>query len=173
MSWMDRLNKLVARDKAQVRIQRRELALTAALLTDADQQQDFDIGAALPAGAFVLGAYVNVATKFQNAGDSDATSVDVGVKSGDVDSIVDGLDLKTTGYSDATVGAKPYGFYGAVTLQARVDSTVNLNTITALPPLLSRPSCTKEMLTPSSPKRDPICPTTPGWSVCSSTSREP
>jgi hypothetical protein len=128
---LDRLNKLHNRDLYSARVRRKELALTAALLTDADTQQDFDIGAALPAGAIVLGGYVNVATKFQNEGDTDTTTVDVGVKGGDVDSIIDGADLKTVALTDATVGAKAFGFYGAVTLQARVDSDVNLNTITA------------------------------------------
>lgn len=128
---LSRVNKAEYDRVRTIFIRRRELALTYASLTESDGSQDFDIGAALPAGAFVLGGYVNVATKFQNAGDTDTTTVDVGVKAGDVDSVIDGADLKTVALTDATVGAKPFGFYGAVTLQARVDSDVNVDTITA------------------------------------------
>lgn len=109
----------------------RQLTVTYVGLTDADQQQDFDVGAALPAGAFVLGSFLDVTVAFQNVGDTDTTTADLGVKSGDVDSLIDGADLGTIAKTDATIGAKPQGYYGGSTLQLRVDSDVNLDTLTA------------------------------------------
>lgn len=119
---LKRLNALHDRDLYSARVRRRELSLGFADLTDADLQQDFDIGAALPAGAIVLYAYVDLTATF-TGGTISAMTCDIGVKGGDVDSIIDGADIFTsTGKSDATIGAKPAGFYGGSTLQCRVDA---------------------------------------------------
>jgi len=131
MAFYKRVNTAKRTLDRAASVRRRELAITHADLDEADGQQDFDIGAALPAGAIVLYAYVDVTTKFQNAGDTDTTTCDVGVKAGTVNAIIDGADLKTVAKTDATIGAKPAGFFGAVTLQLRVDSDVNVDTLTA------------------------------------------
>lgn len=130
MGWFQRINRAKRDLNRGAIVRKQSLALLAADLTDGDTQQSFDIGAALPAGAILLGAFVDITTGFQNAGDTDTTTADLGIKGGDTDSIANDVDISTTGKTDATIGAKPSGFYGGETLSLEVNSDVNMDTIT-------------------------------------------
>lgn len=131
MPRLSRINRMDVRDTVNVLLRRRELDFDSDDLTASATTQTFDIGAALPAGAIILYGYVNVTTKFQDVGDTDTTTCSVGIKAADIDSIIDVADIKTVALTDATVGAKPAGFAGAVTLLLTVDSDVDVDTLTA------------------------------------------
>ena len=90
-----------------------------------------NVGTALPADAHVLGVNATVGTKFQNVGDTDTTTLDVGV-AGTVELHVKDASAKTTG-SKAPNGATSWVGRAAGTEQviATFDSDVNFNTLTA------------------------------------------
>ena len=59
-------------------------------------------------------------------------TLDLGISGGDVDRLIDGLDLTTaTGTFDSPMGISPYPVLFGDTLAARVDSNVNVDTLTA------------------------------------------
>jgi len=98
--------------------------------TDADTQQDFAFAAALPAGAVIVGSGVNVTAIFDNAGDTASLTFDLGIDAGDTDAFVDGGSLDAVAKVSTPTGVQPVGLVGAVTPSVRIDSSVNLNTIT-------------------------------------------
>lgn len=105
--------------------------LTFADLTDSDTQQSIDLTGALPAGAIIVGAFLDVTATF-TGGTISAMTIDLGVKSGVTDSLLNAADVFTaTGRIGTPVGVSMAGFYGAVTLAIIFDSTGgNLDTAT-------------------------------------------
>lgn len=91
-------------------------------LTDADNgdSQTFNIGTTLPAGAWVIGHQINVATAFSGGG---ATDVTVAIGGTDADGIVAATSVFTgvSGKISGTSGASPFGIYGGEQLTATVD----------------------------------------------------
>lgn len=126
MPFMDRINKAFA-----ARPKRRTLTITTADLTASAGSQSIDIGAALPAGACVIGAWLALATTFSGGGASSCTA-DLGVKGGDTDSLIDGADLFTAaGEISSPAGVLPAGHYGAITPAVVIAADVNVDTLTA------------------------------------------
>jgi hypothetical protein len=98
-------------------------------LTDADMQQDVAFDAALPAGAVVLGSGANVTAIFDNVGDTANLTFDLGYAA-DRDAFIDGGSLDAAAKVSTPAGVQPVGLVGAITPSVRVDSSVNLNTLT-------------------------------------------
>jgi len=99
----------------------------AALGAVASGSIDFD--AALPAGAIVVGAGVDVTAVFDNVGNSASVTIALGVKDGDTDGFM------VAGAADTinklgTAGVLNGGLVGAVTPSILVDPSVNCDTIT-------------------------------------------
>lgn len=125
MPSLNRLNKAF-----DARPKRRTLTVVVADLTASAVSQSFDIGAAMPAGAIIMGTWVDVATTFTGGGAS-TTTVDVGVKAGTLDLLINGGDVFTaTGRISTPIGAQPCGHYGAFTPTIKVISDVNVDTLT-------------------------------------------
>lgn len=80
-----------SRTSDTITLQKRQLVMTQADLTDADGSQALNIGAVLPANSRILGVSIHSATAFSGGSVADFT-VDIGT-SGDPDAIVDGADL--------------------------------------------------------------------------------
>lgn len=104
-------------------------SLGFAALTDADMQQDVPFDAALPAGAIVLGTGANVTAVFDNVGDTANLTFDFGYAA-DRDAFIDGGSLDAIAKVSTPAGVQPVGLVGAITPSIRVDSSVNLNTLT-------------------------------------------
>lgn len=88
-----------------------------------------DFAAALPAGAMIIAAGVNVTAAFDNAGDTASVTIALGVSGGDTDGFM------VAGAADTvcklgTAGVLNGGLVGAVTPSILVDPDVNCNTIT-------------------------------------------
>ena len=117
-------------------IQKKSVAIAAADIAalGAVISGTINIGTALPANARLLGCQVNVGTKVQNAGDTDTTTVDLGV-AGQTDAAAKSVSLKTTGLKGVPPTSSATGWVGenlgAAQLLATITSTVNLSTITA------------------------------------------
>lgn len=105
-------------------VQNRTLTLGFADLTDADGSQSFNLGAALPANAVLLGYSVNVTEGFTD-GAAGVFTLDLGF-AGDLDNILDGGALGTIAQLHGAVG----GRRSAVQLLATVLGTVNVTTAT-------------------------------------------
>ena len=67
---------------------------------------------------------------FDNAGDTASLTFDLGIDAGDTDAFVDGGSLDAVAKVSTPTGVQPVGLVGAVTPSVRIDSSVNLNTIT-------------------------------------------
>ncbi|MCP4589155.1 MAG: hypothetical protein GY842_00280, partial [bacterium] len=107
--------------------------ITHADLTDADTQQAIDFDSALPAGAFVIGAYAEVTTAM-SGGSVSACTADLGIKSGDTDGLLDAANIFTGAPAKASVprGVAVPGHHGGGTPTIIVDSTGdNLVNLTA------------------------------------------
>ena len=115
--------------KKSVTIAAADIAALGAVMSGA-----INIGTVLPASARLLGCQVNVGTKVQNAGDTDTTTVDIGV-AGQTDAAAKSVTLKTTGLKGMPPTSSATGFVGenlgAAQLIATLTSSVNLSTITA------------------------------------------
>lgn len=107
-----------------------DAAAIAALGASTTGAIDFD--AALPAGAVRLGAYIDVTTGVNNAGDTATTAADIGQKDGDTDGWIDGAadNLVSVAKVASPVGALPLAFEGGVVPTIALTSDVNLSTIT-------------------------------------------
>jgi len=118
------------------RVQKKTVVVTQAMIAalGAFMTGTINIDTVLPSNARLLGAQVDVATKVQNAGDTDVTSVDVGVAA-DTQCAIKGVDLKTVGAAGDGPAGDSTGWVGqkksAAQLIATITSTVNLSTITA------------------------------------------
>ena len=91
----DAANERLDVDFSDVRLQMREQRIQWSDLSSLPAGQTskaFDLGAALPANAHVLGAEVSVATAFGNGGTCTWVTVDLG-STGDADAVVDGADV--------------------------------------------------------------------------------
>lgn len=115
------------------RVQELTKQITHADLTDADTQQQIDFASALPAGAFVIGAFAEVTTAM-SGGSVSACTADLGIKSGDADGFLDAVDIFTGCAAKASVprGVALPGHHGGGTPTIIVDSTGdNLVNLTA------------------------------------------
>jgi hypothetical protein len=119
----------VASDLQASQLQKRELEIGFADLTDADGSQSFNLGAALPANAVVVGHNVNVTAVFDNAGDTGTFSLDIGV-SGALDSICNGASLNAIAHVNGPLGARSGGRYPSAQLLATVLADVNVTDAT-------------------------------------------
>lgn len=106
-------------------------------ITDAGTTHTIDFAAALPAGAYYLGAMANCTAIFDNAGDSASVTFDLGIKSGDTDAFLDGASLNSVAmvYTPVGVGlvaggSGVHGFAGGVTPSIIFTGDVNLDTLT-------------------------------------------
>lgn len=99
-------------------------------LTDADMQMDIAFAAALPAGALIVGTGANVTAIFDNVGDTASVTFDLGIGGGDTDAFIDGGSLNAVAKVSTPAGVQPVGLVGAITPSVRIDSSVNLNTLT-------------------------------------------
>lgn len=116
-----------------VRIQKKTVTLSAAVIAAAGAVMvgTFNVGTALPAGARVLGATVNVATKVQNAGDTDTEVLDVGI-AGTTELWIKDADCKVAGLKGPNSATGFLGrASGADQVIATLTSSVNLSTVTA------------------------------------------
>ena len=85
-----------------------------------------DIGAVLPANARIVGHEFTSLTPFDDGGANVAVSVELGIKSGDVDAIVTSYDVSSTGVAGpGTSGVLGYPMAkpGTVTLAAKFTTT--------------------------------------------------
>jgi hypothetical protein len=99
------------------------LQITTTELTDSDAQQTFDFAAALPAGAFVIGCWVEVTTEVDDGAAGTATC-DVGIKAGDTNGFLDAADLTTAaGNINIPRGALATGMFGGLTPTVIVDGS--------------------------------------------------
>lgn len=105
-------------------------AFTYADLQEADMSIDVDFDAALPAGAMVIGAGLNVTAIFDNAGDTANVAADIGIKSGDRDAFVDGASLDAVAKVGSPAGDGMGTLVGAITPSVLVVPSVNGNTLT-------------------------------------------
>jgi hypothetical protein len=99
-------------------------------LAEADQDIDVDFDAALPAGAVVIGAGINVTAAFDNVGDTASVEADLGIKSGDRDAFCDGMSLDAIAKVGAISGAAMGTLVGAITPSVNVKPDVNGDTLT-------------------------------------------
>lgn len=97
--------------------------------TDADMQQDFAFASALPAGAVIVGSGANVTAIFDNVGDTANLTFDLGYAA-DRDAFIDGGSLDAVAKVSTPAGVQPVGLVGAITPSVRIDSSVNLDTLT-------------------------------------------
>jgi hypothetical protein len=119
MSWLDRTNKA---HKQRVRVLSKQFLETA--FTAAATSEVVDLGT-VPAGSYVLGCRVKVATAFTGGGTTDAKVAigdanddDAILASADVDVAVDGEA------SSHTLGVAPHKTYAAATtLKVKLTST--------------------------------------------------
>lgn len=127
MPFMNRLNRAY-----KGRIKRLFKQIGHADLTDTDTQQTIDFDSALPANAFVIGAYAEVATAM-SGGTVSACTADLGIKSGDTDAFLDAVDIFTAaGKFSVPRGVAVPGFHASGTPSIIVDSTGgNLDTLDA------------------------------------------
>ena len=88
-----------------------------------------DFAAALPAGAIVIGAGVNVTAVFDNVGNTASMTVALGVSGGDTDGFMVAGNADTV-TKLGTAGVLNGGLVGAVTPSILVDPDVNCDTIT-------------------------------------------
>lgn len=114
-----------------VTITNTEIAALGAVVTGT-----INLGTALPANARLLGAEINVATKVQNAGDTDTTTASVGTTaSGKDEAAIKDVSLKTTGTKGSGPTSSATGYVGQSMSSEQaivtIDSDVNLDTITA------------------------------------------
>jgi hypothetical protein len=107
----------------------RSKAFTYADCQEADQDIDIAFAAALPAGAIVIGAGINVTAVFDNAGDTANVVADLG-HSGDKDAFCDGMSLDAIAKVGAVSGQAMGTLVGAVTPSINVLPSVNGNTLT-------------------------------------------
>lgn len=105
-------------------VQSRALSLGFADLTDADGSQSFNLGAALPANAVLLGYSVNVTQAFGD-GAAGVFTLDLGF-AGDLDNVLDGGALGAI----AQLYGSAAGRRSAVQLLATVLADVNVTTAT-------------------------------------------
>ncbi len=114
--------------KKEVTIGFAEVAALGAVVTGS-----IDVGTVLPAGARLVGGELSVTTKFQNAGDTDTTTADLGTTTaGHTDVAVDGASLKTTGLKGGGTNVGYVGrLIGAQQGSVKFTSDVNLSTLTA------------------------------------------
>lgn len=98
-------------------------------LQEADQSIDVAFASALPAGAVVIGAGINVTAVFDNVGDTASVTADLG-HSGDVDAFCDGMSLDAIAKVGSPGGVAIGTLVGAVTPSVRVMPDVNGNTLT-------------------------------------------
>lgn len=103
-------------------------AIGHADLTAGATTQTINFGAALPANALILGGGANVTTAFNNAGNTDTTTFDLGFAGTNV--IVNGGSLNSIAKVSTPAGGSPTGLVGALTPSVKVNSSVNVNTIT-------------------------------------------
>jgi hypothetical protein len=103
-------------------------ATVAALGAVASGSIDFD--AALPAGAMVIAAGINVTAIFDNVTDTASATADLGIASGDTDAFVDGASLDAVAKVGSPAGVAMGTLVGAVTPSILVDPDVNCDTIT-------------------------------------------
>lgn len=104
-----------------------ELALDYTQLTAAATSQVF-LMPALPAGAVVLGAGIEVDTVLDD-GSTGVFTGDIGIQGGAVDAFINGADLETAGAQGLPQGAQIGSLVGAITPQLTVDAgAVNVNT---------------------------------------------
>lgn len=132
MPVMNRLDKSY-RTGYEGRVQDLTKQITIADLTDADAQQAIDFDSALPATAFVIGAYAEVTTAL-SGGTLSACTADLGIKSGDTDGFLDAVNIFTGAAAKASVprGAALPGIHVSGTPTIIVDSTGDdLDNITA------------------------------------------
>jgi hypothetical protein len=118
------LNKLI--------IKKRQLQVVHGDLTATGTTQSIDIGAVWTVGIVVVGAYLDITTLF-SGGSVSACTAQVGIKSGDTDSIIAATDVFTgaaTGIVN-TFGVGPAGYYGAITpsilFTSTTDNLINLS----------------------------------------------
>lgn len=99
-------------------------------LQEADMSIDVDFDAALPAGAVVIGAGLNVTAVFDNAGNTASAVADIGIKSGDRDAFIDGAALDAVAKVGSPHGVGMGTLVGAITPSILVVPDVNGNTLT-------------------------------------------
>ena len=101
-------------------------------LTAGAHTQTFDFTNALPEHALVIGSHVDVTEAFTD-GAAGTFTCDVGIKGGDVDVWLDGVNIQAAiADLDAPKGVAPAGcFLGSKTPMVTIDGSVNLNTATA------------------------------------------
>lgn len=115
----------------ELRVQQATRTVAHGDLTASAGTQTIDFAAALPANALVLTAYADVTVAFTD-GAAGTAACDVGVKSGDADALLDGIDLSTAiAKLNGPKGVADSGMYGGVTLAVKVDGTVDVDTFTA------------------------------------------
>jgi len=100
----------------------------AALGAVASGSIDFDD--ALPAGAVVIGAGVNVTALFDNVGNTASVSADLGIAGGDTDAFCDGVSLDAVASVGSPAGIGMGTLVGAVTPSVLVDPDVDCDEIT-------------------------------------------
>lgn len=101
-------------------------------LTDAATSQSFDFAEALPEGAHVLSAGIEIITPFDD-GSTGVYTADLGISGGDTDAFLDGIDIEAAaGAYAAPQGVQPCGMVGAITPALLVDAgAVNVDTTIA------------------------------------------
>jgi hypothetical protein len=125
---MERINYL-----NKQKIVYRTLQVTHAELTATGLTQSLDIGAVFGDHIHIVGAHLNVATLFSGGSVASCTA-QVGIKSGDTDSIIAATDVFTGASTGrvTTYGVGPAGYYGGITPSILFTSTVdNLINLTA------------------------------------------
>jgi len=87
--------------------------------------------AALPAGALVIGASIDVTTGFTD-GVAGVFTADMGIEgAGDQDALIDGADIASIAEVGSPLGVRPTGHYGGITPEVTILATVNVDTATA------------------------------------------
>lgn len=99
-------------------------------LTDSDGAQTFAFATALPAGAVIVGSGIDITAGFTD-GSTGVFTADLGVNGGDLDSLLDGVDIASIATLATPQGVQPTGLYGAITPAVTVLADVNVDTATA------------------------------------------
>lgn len=127
-AFMERINHM-----KRMQVVKRVVQIEHSDLTIAGTSESVDLGAVWGDGIILLGAYLDITTLF-SGGSVSACVAEVGIKSGDVDSMLASIDVFTgasTGIIN-TYGAVPAGYYGAITPSIKFTSTSdNLVNLTA------------------------------------------
>ncbi len=112
------------------RVRKVSLLVGFADLVASAGSQELPFAAPLPAGAVIVGSGINATVGFTD-GAGGVFTADVGINTGDVDAMLDGVDIASIAKFNVPQGVAPTGLVGAITPSITVRADVDVDTATA------------------------------------------